>query len=152
MGVDTAWYYVGGFGVIAWILFTIFSKLSLGKGQGVVAAVTAIGGLAAAIIAGFYAVQTPIGTVVGAIVSIPLIAFVVFLALLVSIVGLTVAAFVPDKWLPAVSATAGLAAAWILIPSALASAPLPGTWGSAINGGVQWAGQLLVGATAGAWG
>ena len=150
--MPTAWYYIGGFGVIAWLMFAVASKLRLGIAQEIVSGVLGVLGIAAGAIAGVYAESTFIGTFARWVVALhPVVTFVSFVVLLVA-AFVTVAAIIPDKWSPGASASLPLALAWVVIPSALSSGALHGTWGHAITSATVQVSGILVHATSGAWG
>jgi hypothetical protein len=151
--VPTAWYYVGGFGALAWILFSIIAKMSAGRAQVALTASVGIFGIASGMIAGGWARRTFIINIAGWAASIhPAVTFVIFILLVIFIVGVTIAAIIPDGYSPAVAASFGIAIAWIFVPSFLAIGALPGTWGASITAASNNVTTTLMTLTAGAWG
>ena len=150
--MPTPWYYIAGFGVIAWALFAIASKLRVGVSQEIVSGVIGVAGIASGVIAGVYAEQTFIASIVRWVVSIhPVVTFAGFIILVLAAI-ITLAAIIPDRWSPGASASLPMAIAWIFIPSALSSGALHGTWGAGITSATVQISGILVKATSGAWG
>jgi hypothetical protein len=126
--MSTAWYYVGGFGVLAWLLMSIGTGFKLGRAQVHGGWVITVAGVAFGVLAGLAALGTWIYPLTGAITnSFNPVKFAAFIVVLVAI-GFTVAALLPDS-IHGFTAGLGLALAWVAIPSLLRHGVVPGQAG-----------------------
>jgi hypothetical protein len=144
------WYFILGFGVLAWGCFLVSAVLTV-PGQATISWVLGLFGLGAAVIAGMYAAQTWIGDLVGWFIGLGwLTAMAAFVGLLVLCI-LTVLAILWDKIAPKVVLSLPLAMAWVLAISALQHGAVPGNVGHGISTAVGQIGTLLVQKTSGAF-
>lgn len=145
------WYYVLGFGILAWGCFLAAGVLALPKIQSHVAWVFGVGGLAAAIIAGFYAKATWIGDLIRGFIGLgDLTRFITFGGLLALIIITPLAALI-DKVAPKLVLSLPIALAWVAAMPALYYGALPGNWGQGITSAVKAISNVLVTKTAGAF-
>lgn len=144
------WYYILGFGVLAWGCFFASGVLSV-PGQVHVAWGLGLLGLGFAVIAGMYAERTWIGDLIGWFIGLGWVtALAAFVGLLVLCV-ITVLAALWDKVAAKVVLSLPLALAWVFAISALAHGAVPGNVGHGIQTAVGQIGNILVAKTAGAF-
>lgn len=122
------WFYVAGFGVLAWAFLSAGSVIKGGAASGILNWLTGIGAIAAALIAGVYATYTWVLDLTGWLVGIhPVIGLAAFVLTLLGLLA-TIPALLMDRF-SAMSVTPVIVGAWVVLPSLLQVGAIPGEAG-----------------------
>ena len=124
-----AWFYVAGFGVLAWAFLSAGSVIKGGAASGILNWLTGVASVACALIAGVYATYTWILDLTGWVVGIhPVIGLVAFILTLLGILA-TIPALLMDRF-SAMTVTPVIVGAWVVLPSLLTVGAIPGEAGN----------------------
>ncbi len=149
---NSAWYYVGGLGVIGWAFLAAFVEFRTpGKSATWVAWGCAAIGVLSCLGAGVYLARIKQARdVIGFIADFKILAFIVFVCVLVGIVKLVVG-FVPNDYHPW-ALTTGLAIFAAFLPLILHADLIPGSIGHGLRTGTDEVSQQVVAHTNGWFG
>lgn len=126
------WFYVAGFGVLAWAALSAGGVIKGGPASGILNWLTGLLAIGFGLIAGVYATHTWLLSAAGGVVSIhPVIGLAVFVLTLLGLLA-TIPVLLIDR-ISALSVTPVIVAAWVLLPSLLQVGAIPGEAGDRIT-------------------